>query len=123
MEVEDDYAPGPPTHASAASNRHTAYDERPAMGRGRYTPSEDQMAAAAARRPQAMSVGADDGLPAPPGWPADLPVPEPLSGAPSAQRPLYKASAQVIVLGVLVMGVLSVRPAGGYLSMLLLLRF
>ncbi|KAG2484841.1 hypothetical protein HYH03_016407 [Edaphochlamys debaryana] len=78
-EVDDDYAPGPATHASANS-RHQQYDDRPAMGRGRYTPSEDQMAAAAARRGvPPPPVGGSEG--APPGWPSDLPAPEPIPGA------------------------------------------
>lgn len=81
IEVEDEYAPGPPTHQSSMSvgnNRHQQYDERPAMGRGRYTPSEEQMAAAAARRQAPQQVESD--LPAPQDWPGDLPVPEPVSG-------------------------------------------
>ncbi|EFJ48806.1 hypothetical protein VOLCADRAFT_104552 [Volvox carteri f. nagariensis] len=83
VEVEDEYAPGPLTHQSSVSamnNRHQQYDERPAMGRGRYTPTEDQMVAAAMQR-QALHQPIDTSLPAPPGWPEDLPAPEPVAGA------------------------------------------
>ncbi|GIL71611.1 hypothetical protein Vretimale_933 [Volvox reticuliferus] len=83
VEVDDDYTSGPLTHQSAASvgnNRHQQYDERPAMGRGRYTPTEDQMVAAAMQR-QMAPPPSDSSLPAPQGWPDDLPMPEPVPGA------------------------------------------
>ncbi|GLC37245.1 hypothetical protein PLESTB_001144100 [Pleodorina starrii] len=82
VEVDDDYAPGPGTLQSTMSvgnSRHQQYDERPAMGRGRYTPTEDQMVAAALQRQMAPTTS-DSSLPAPPGWPGDLPSPEPVPG-------------------------------------------
>ncbi len=47
-------------------------------------------AQAAARGPGGPAPGADNALsdiPAPAGWPADLPAPEPLAGAPPLPNP------------------------------------
>jgi centrosomal protein CEP104 len=74
------------------SNKHTAYDERPAQGRGRYTPSEDATRSSIqGLGPTSPNGGGSGGagltqsqqppdIPAPDGWPADLPHPEPLTG-------------------------------------------
>jgi len=61
-------------------NKHVAYDERPAQGRGRYTPENDSQADAGlgGARPNNSTVS---DIPAPSGWPGDLPAPEPLAGA------------------------------------------
>lgn len=68
-----------PSYASQGGmNKHDAYDERPAQGRGRYTPeSETQAAGLGAVRPAENNTS---DIPAPDGWPGDLPGPEPLSG-------------------------------------------
>ncbi|PNW77316.1 hypothetical protein CHLRE_10g431150v5 [Chlamydomonas reinhardtii] len=82
-EPDEEYHAGPQTFQSQASgnSRHQAYDERPAMGRGRYTPSEEQMAAVSAARKAPVHQAEDDGVSAPAGWPGDLPAPEQLAGA------------------------------------------
>lgn len=70
-------------------SRFHAYDDRPARGRGEYDAVAELSRAAPAQpssrrtsgRVGAQSsdeVGDDDSLPAPPGWPGDLPSPEPL---------------------------------------------
>ncbi|KAJ9516820.1 hypothetical protein QJQ45_027229 [Haematococcus lacustris] len=68
--------------SSVGGNRHLAYDDRPAQGRGRYTPSEDADTTTqeAAPAPAASTLYECD-LPPPAGWPSDLPHPEPLAGA------------------------------------------
>lgn len=87
-EPDEEYHAGPQTFQSQASgnSRHQAYDERPAMGRGRYTPSEEQMAAVSAARKAPVHQAEDDGVSAPAGWPGDLPAPEQLAGGGLAQR-------------------------------------
>lgn len=47
------------------------------QGRGRYTPSDDP---GLGELPPAPPGPTESDIPAPPGWPADLPAPEPLAG-------------------------------------------
>ncbi|GFR45564.1 hypothetical protein Agub_g6958 [Astrephomene gubernaculifera] len=110
VDDEDTYNPGPLTRQSGMSataagmgmggmgnNRHQQYDERPAMGRGRYTPSEEQMAAAASRRQMEEEAPVQDGVPAPEDWPGDLPVPEPMpSGAPKEAEQLEELAGEYV---------------------------
>ena len=69
------YHPGPGSKA-------TAYDERPAIGKGRYTPStvDPRGGLGMGPPPPAPKPGVGDDIQAPYGWPADLPCPEPLAG-------------------------------------------
>lgn len=64
---------------NATARTHQAYDERPAMGKGRY--AADEQLSSPGGAPQRPQEPVSDGLPAPRGWPGDLPTPEPLSGA------------------------------------------
>mmetsp|Transcript_16128 Transcript_16128/g.44039 ORF Transcript_16128/g.44039 Transcript_16128/m.44039 type:complete len:886 (+) Transcript_16128:261-2918(+) len=57
--------------------RGTAYDERPAKGKGAYIPPPDAMEEPLGGGGGGEGAG-DPG--APPGWPRDLPAPEPLAG-------------------------------------------
>eukprot|EP00195_Chlamydomonas_chlamydogama_P012277 CAMPEP_0202901254 /NCGR_PEP_ID=MMETSP1392-20130828/14151_1 /ASSEMBLY_ACC=CAM_ASM_000868 /TAXON_ID=225041 /ORGANISM="Chlamydomonas chlamydogama, Strain SAG 11-48b" /LENGTH=824 /DNA_ID=CAMNT_0049587793 /DNA_START=202 /DNA_END=2677 /DNA_ORIENTATION=+ len=90
LQDQSSSGPAPPALAQEPSwgntsfggnNKHQAYDERPAQGRGRYTPSEDQMGGLGGAPAAATRGGGASDIPAPDGWPGDLPGPEPLEGA------------------------------------------
>lgn len=65
------------------SSKHTAYDERPAIGKGIYGEDGEALGGDGGMGQQpnyvAPTVAPGDIIPPPRGWPADLPPPEPLA--------------------------------------------
>ncbi len=75
----DIYAGGRNSYADQSSKFATSYDERPALGKGRYTPTGAGLdAGLEGADPPASDNGCD--IPPPAGGPGGLPGPEPLPG-------------------------------------------
>ncbi|MEW5308551.1 MAG: hypothetical protein WDW38_000501 [Sanguina aurantia] len=79
------------------SSKHTAYDERPAIGKGIYGEDGEALGGDGGMGQQpnyvAPTVAPGDIIPPPRGWPADLPPPEPLASAVAKEAELLEDMA------------------------------
>ncbi|GAX83265.1 hypothetical protein CEUSTIGMA_g10691.t1 [Chlamydomonas eustigma] len=77
------------SYPGGAGTLATSYDERPALGKGRYTPTgagpENAPGLDGMAPPAAAASDYVCDIPAPDGWPRDLPGPEPLSSKDSKE--------------------------------------